>query len=104
MPQFQLPLPILRELSPIAAKLYLLLTSLVDPESLYPRICISHDRLAKLANLSPRACRRATTELRALTLIEALPRHPRLPHAYRIHFSTDSLRPPQATQSLRPVP
>jgi len=89
------PVQTITQLSPNAAKLYLLFISLCNPAD--PMTRISRPRLAQLAAFSIRTCSKALVELRKLELIVCTPRRYHQAAGYMLIV-------PRATQVQNPAP
>jgi len=100
-----LPDYILRQLSPAAAKIYLIL--LLRHERIQKfRLCqISIDQLTDLSARSPRTCAKAIKELIGLGLLLRIPRQYHTPNAYQLLSPPpESLVPPSPSPSTNPKP
>jgi hypothetical protein len=77
-----IPLHILPQVSPTAAKLYLVLLANLDPQNPYPLCRANITTLARLSALSVRTCWTGLRELTGLRLLQRLPRKYHQPNAY----------------------
>ena len=94
----------LTHLSPTAAKIYLLLSTLTQPHADPPVAQVPLTTLARLANLAPRTCSVALRHLLDLQMLTRLPRRNNAPTAYilaPLHYAHPDA--PTLTPNSQPI-
>ena len=88
---------LLTEISPTAAKIYLVLSTLAKPNADPPIAQVPLKTLSRLANLAPRTCSLALRQLLDLRMLTRLPRRDAAPTAYilaPLHYTHLDAPPP----------
>lgn len=98
---------LLTSISPVAAKIYLILSTLTKPHADPPIAQVPLKTLARLANLAPRTCSVALRQLLDVQMLTRLPRRDAAPTAYilaPLHYAhPDALTAPDAHPAAPPA-